>query len=70
MVVVRMMLKSQLAKSLLYIPVSGVSAYAEDFIIIPFYGPSLFYLTPCIPLSFKGEGEVEEEGLRPSMTPC
>ena len=24
------------------------------------------HLTPCIPLSFKGEGEVREEELRPS----
>jgi len=28
-----------------------------------------FYLTPFIPLSFKGEGEIIEEGLRPSLTP-
>jgi len=29
----------------------------------------LIYLTSLIPLSFKGEGEIIEEGLRPSKTP-
>jgi hypothetical protein len=29
-------------------------------------GKGVIYLTPCIPLSFKGEGEIKKEGLRPS----
>jgi len=29
----------------------------------------VIYLTPFIPLSLKGEGEMKKEGLHPSYTP-
>jgi hypothetical protein len=34
--------------------------------IIPSADANPYYLTPCVPLSFKGEGERKKEGLRPS----
>jgi len=40
-----------------------------SFIYLPLLFPrrrESSHLTPCIPLSFKREGEVREEGLRPS----
>jgi len=57
MVMVRVALESQLAKSLLYFFGTGVFSYTEYFIVVSLYRHIIFYLTPCIPLSFKGEGE-------------
>jgi len=65
MVVVWVVLESKLTKSLLYFLLRGISIYTEDFIIISLYSHSVFYLTPCIPLSFKGEGKGFVRGAKP-----
>jgi hypothetical protein len=49
MVMVGVMLESQFAKSLLNFLISSISSYAEDFIIISFYGHIYGNPIPFIP---------------------